>query len=217
MLNKKRSSWGSRQSSMVSSMPTILRLRVWVPSKPSMLFSICIVEVVMRKGRKEAGIGTFLKNVVLIPERDRMLSTFPSPVMMTSLGASFHSSSIMTPITSASSKFGSGRSESTSPRHTSPNTVNSSTEAARNFLNQFNISHALQPPSQVELRESGSGNPGLGVWATESIPAGTKFGPFLGKWCLEPVNQSQAWEVSLALYFQSVTQCPLFKYLRISN
>ena len=129
--------------------------------------------------------------LVSFADSDRMTS-FSSPVMMTSLGASFHSSSIMTP---SSHKF--GRPDSTSPTLATTTTTNSvaSSEAARNFLNQFNISHALHPPSQVELRESVSGS-GLGVWATEIIPAGSKFGPFLGKWCLEPINQNQAWEVS---------------------
>ena len=36
-------------SSVVSSAPTILRPRVWIPSTPSMLFSICIIEIVSRK------------------------------------------------------------------------------------------------------------------------------------------------------------------------
>ena len=142
------------------------------------------------------------------------MTSFSSPVMMTSLGASFHSSSIMT---SSSHKFGSGRPDSTSPSHTTttttPNSV-SSTEAARNFLNQFNISHALHPPSQVELRESGSGS-GLGVWATEVIPAGSKFGPFLGKWCLEPLNQNQAWEVSPK--FLEITSYHVFSHGRMQQ
>ncbi len=101
-------------------------------------------------------------------------------------------------------RFGSGhgqnRPESSSPNlgPTSGSSVSSSvtSEATRNFVNQFNVSHALHPPSQVELRESGSGQPGLGVWAVDTIPAGSKFGPFLGKWSLEPINPNQAWEVS---------------------
>jgi hypothetical protein len=97
------------------------------------------------------------------------------------------------------SRFGSGhgttRPDSASP-NLGPSPNSGSSETTRNFLNQFNVSHALHPPSQVELRESGSGHPGLGVWAVDSIPSGSKFGPFLGKWCLEPVNPHQAWEVS---------------------
>ena len=37
---------------MVSSAPTIPRPQVLIPSTPSMLFSICTNEIVMRKGRK---------------------------------------------------------------------------------------------------------------------------------------------------------------------
>ena len=47
----KIASYGGRHSSMVSSVPIILRPRVWIPSTPSTLFSICI-EIVTRKGRK---------------------------------------------------------------------------------------------------------------------------------------------------------------------
>ena len=39
---------GGCHSSVVSSAPTILRPQVWIPSTPSMLFSICI-EIVTRK------------------------------------------------------------------------------------------------------------------------------------------------------------------------
>ena len=39
-------------SAVVLSTPTILRLRVQIPSTPSILFSICIIEIVMRNGRK---------------------------------------------------------------------------------------------------------------------------------------------------------------------
>ena len=44
---------GGRQSSVVLSVPTILQLWVWIPSTSSKLFSICINEIVMRKGRNE--------------------------------------------------------------------------------------------------------------------------------------------------------------------
>ena len=53
---------GSRHSSMVSSAPTILWLWVWIPSTLSMFFSICIIEIVMRKGQnkqKELGCAHF--------------------------------------------------------------------------------------------------------------------------------------------------------------
>ena len=40
---------GGRHSSMVSSVPTILRPQVQIPSTPSMLFSICIIEIVSSK------------------------------------------------------------------------------------------------------------------------------------------------------------------------
>ena len=43
---------GGRHSSMVSSVPTILRLWVRIPSTPSKLFSICIIEIVMRKAQQ---------------------------------------------------------------------------------------------------------------------------------------------------------------------
>ena len=43
---------GGSHSSVVSSAPTILRPRVRVPSTPTMLFSICIIEIVSRKWRK---------------------------------------------------------------------------------------------------------------------------------------------------------------------
>jgi hypothetical protein len=36
----------------------------------------------------------------------------------------------------------------------------------------------------------------LGVWAVETIPQGTRFGPFMGKWTMEPSNPKFAWEVS---------------------
>ena len=40
---------GGRHSSVVLSAPTILRPQVQIPSTPSMLFSICIIEIVLRK------------------------------------------------------------------------------------------------------------------------------------------------------------------------
>ena len=41
-----------RHRSIVSSAPTILRPWVWIQSTPSTLFSICIIEIGKRKGRK---------------------------------------------------------------------------------------------------------------------------------------------------------------------
>lgn len=60
---------------------------------------------------------------------------------------------------------------------------------------QLLASQLVNPPSQVELRESRTGK-GLGVWAKEAVPKGTKFGPFLGKWAVEPTDPKYAWEVS---------------------
>ena len=37
------------------------------------------------------------------------------------------------------------------------------------------------PPPQLEFGQSGVSN-GRGVWSKSSIPANTRFGPFLGKW-----------------------------------
>lgn len=62
--------------------------------------------------------------------------------------------------------------------------------ATRSFLEKLNSSHALNPPPQVELRDS------AGVWAKEDVAAGTRYGPFLGKWMVEPANPAHAWEVS---------------------
>ena len=65
--------------------------------------------------------------------------------------------------------------------------------ATRSFLEKLHSSHALTPPAAVELRGDGGG---AGVWARERVPAGTRYGPFLGKWALEPANPAYAWEVS---------------------
>ena len=45
------------------------------------------------------------------------------------------------------------------------------------------------PPPQLELRPQG------GVWVRASIPSGTRFGPFLGKWAPEPQDEDYSWEV----------------------
>ena len=55
---------GGRRSSVVSSVSTIMQQWVRIPSTPVKLFSIGIIEIVMRKAQKkqkEAGIGPFLK------------------------------------------------------------------------------------------------------------------------------------------------------------
>ena len=48
---KKQTLLGGRDSSVVSSVPNILRPQVQILSTPTMLFSICIIEIVMRKGQ----------------------------------------------------------------------------------------------------------------------------------------------------------------------
>ena len=65
-------------------------------------------------------------------------------------------------------------------------------------IKQFLMHAALSPPPTLELRQS-KVNPGppskLGVFAVETLPTGSKFGPFLGKWAFEPRHQDHAWEV----------------------
>jgi len=126
--------------------------------------------------------------------------------MMTSLGTSFQSTSLHM---SRFSGFGVSQPRTESPKLSSEQSLSSS-DAARTFLQQLNISHALHPPAEVEVRESSNGHPYLGVWATDNISSGTKFGPFLGKWSLEPINPNQAWEVR-GDYF--VTLISLLLYL----
>ena len=87
-------------------------------------------------------------------------------------------------------------------------------EAARHFLHQLSSSHALNPPSQVDLRESTINNADLGVWAVETIPQGTRFGPFMGKWTMEPSNPKFAWEVSAQWTIYSATSF-LEKYRKV--
>jgi hypothetical protein len=48
----------------------------------------------------------------------------------------------------------------------------------------------ISPPPQLELRHGG-------VWTRAPVPQGTRFGPFLGKWVLEPANENFAWEVNI--------------------
>ena len=76
-------------------------------------------------------------------------------------------------------------------------------EAARQFLHQLT---ANNPPSQVDLRESSINKSELGVWAVEHIPQGTRFGPYMGKWTLEPSNPKYAWEVGYILNSFTVPQ-----------
>lgn len=72
-------------------------------------------------------------------------------------------------------------------------------EAAKTLLHTLSLSHVFSPPACIELRESEGGQGGagaaLGVWATEPIAEGAKFGPFLGRWTAEPMNPHYAWEV----------------------
>ena len=50
-----------RHISLVLSLPTILQLRVRIPSTPSMLSSICIIVIVMRKDKKTNNDPCFFK------------------------------------------------------------------------------------------------------------------------------------------------------------
>ena len=95
---------------------------------------------------------------------------------------------------SASNNFGGGGGGS----------PNFQAEAARQFLHQLTASHALNPPAQVDLRESSVAKSELGVWANEKIPAGTRFGPFMGKWTMEATNPKYAWEVRKLLYLSII-------------
>ena len=58
---------GGRHSSVVFSAPTILRPWDRIPSTPSMLFSICIIEIVQRKitkiNKKRPGLVHIFKNI----------------------------------------------------------------------------------------------------------------------------------------------------------
>ena len=61
----KQPSMGGRHSSVVSSAPTILRPWVRIPCTPFTLFSICIIEIAMRKitkiNKKRPGLAHFKK------------------------------------------------------------------------------------------------------------------------------------------------------------
>ena len=56
------------------------------------------------------------------------------------------------------------------------------------------VAGLLLPPPSLELAQSGVGA-GRGVWTRAALPPATRFGPFLGKWVLEPENEEFAWEV----------------------
>ena len=55
--NQSLNEFNGRHSSVVLSASTILWQQVQIPSTPSTLFSICIIEIVIRKGRKETKRG----------------------------------------------------------------------------------------------------------------------------------------------------------------
>lgn len=52
------------------------------------------------------------------------------------------------------------------------------------------LEHLL--PHELELRNAGA----EGVWTKTSIPRGTKYGPYNGKWLMKPIDMRFAWEVS---------------------
>ncbi|XP_037075818.1 transcription factor hamlet-like [Pollicipes pollicipes] len=49
-------------------------------------------------------------------------------------------------------------------------------------------------PAELELRQSAVGR-GQGVWTRLRVEAGRRFGPFLGNWTVQPVNDQYAWEI----------------------
>ena len=59
------------------------------------------------------------------------------------------------------------------------------------------------PPQQLEFGQSGVTPGSRGVWTRSQVTAGTRFGPFLGKWVLEADNEEFAWEVGLTILFYS--------------
>ena len=63
------------------------------------------------------------------------------------------------------------------------------------------------PPSQLEFGQSSVAHGSRGVWTRTSVSAGTRFGPFLGKWVLEPDNEEFAWEVGLRILFEHHFTC----------
>lgn len=68
--------------------------------------------------------------------------------------------------------------------------------AGGNSLAAAAVQLLMTPPAQLELRPHG------GVWTRTSVGRGVRFGPFLGRWVLEPLNDKYAWEVSTRfIYF----------------
>lgn len=57
----------------------------------------------------------------------------------------------------------------------------------------FKIQFKSLLPHEIELRNAGA----EGVWSTASIPCGTKYGPYIGKWLPKPIDTRFAWEVSV--------------------
>lgn len=53
-------------------------------------------------------------------------------------------------------------------------------------------------PSELEIKETG------GVFARTTIPKGTRYGPFQGKWAGTPQDPRFAWEVSNSLIIQKL-------------
>ncbi|KAF6204240.1 hypothetical protein GE061_002580 [Apolygus lucorum] len=86
-------------------------------------------------------------------------------------------------------------------------------------LNQGSAEEAepSRTPSEVEVRGGG------GVWARDggSVPRGTRYGPFTGKWVSEPLDSSYAWEVRVAGnrgYFDGTLEFSNWlKYVRSSD
>ncbi|KAK7572157.1 hypothetical protein V9T40_014629 [Parthenolecanium corni] len=58
--------------------------------------------------------------------------------------------------------------------------------AAAQLKNQYE----LLVPHELELRSSGA----EGVWTKTTIPRGTKYGPYIGKWLQKPIDMRFAWE-----------------------
>lgn len=57
---------------------------------------------------------------------------------------------------------------------------------------QLRLHQDFLVPHELEVRGAGIG----GVWSKTSIPRGTKYGPYCGKWLQKPYNTEFAWEVS---------------------
>lgn len=57
---------------------------------------------------------------------------------------------------------------------------------------QLKIQYDHIIPHELELRGAGA----EGVWTKTTIPRGTKYGPFMGKWLQKPIDMRFAWEVS---------------------